>query len=391
MLDQNGYKRKTYTDLLEEMQQSARERFGENIRTDERSVMGILLRIMAWFLSLLWKDNEDVYYSAYPRTASGVQLDRIAPYAGITRSLATYAYGQIQITGTEGYIVPTGFLLSTESDIFFETIEPITLTGGTGTGQIRSIELGRVGNVATGTVTEIINPDADVISVTNPEPVTGGREKETDFELRERFSRSIDGLGSGTAAAIRKNVTEVTGVRAATVIENFTDTTDEYGTPSRSFQTYVLGGSDDAIGQAILASKAAGIQPYGSVSVDVPDLSGNLQTIGFTRAVEVEIYANLSVTKNNAYPSDGDSQLKNVLINYIGGEDADGVFYSGLNMGEDVILSRLYAAVYSIPGVEDVQIELSTDDVTYTSANVQIDPQEVAQTSFSQIGVTHNV
>lgn len=392
MLDRNGYKRKTFEELVEEMINRAKQLFGENINTSERSVIGILIRIMAWFLSLLWKDNEDVYYSAYPNTATGVQLDRISPYGGITRELATYSYGPINLKGTPGYTVDPGFLLATKSDIFFETIESITIgDDGIGSGEIRSLEVGRIGNVAANSVDTIVNPDSEIDSAINPEPITGGREKETDQEFRERFSLSVEGLGSGTPAAIKKNVRDVENVRAAEVINNYSGSVDEYGTPDRAFQTFVLGGRDEDVAQAILDSKPAGIQPYGEIYVMAIDDSGNEQKIGFSRAVQVPIHVKLTVTKNNAYPLTGDEQMRSALVRYIGGEDADAVFYAGLNMGEDVIYSRLFSTVFSISGVDDVVIELSKDGKTYQTGNVDIDRQEVAQTSYENIEVIHVV
>lgn len=55
MLDKNGFRRKTYDDLLDEMSDKAKELFGDNINLSTRSFIGILVRLYAWFLSLLWQ------------------------------------------------------------------------------------------------------------------------------------------------------------------------------------------------------------------------------------------------------------------------------------------------------------------------------------------------
>ncbi|SFJ74606.1 hypothetical protein SAMN02799624_05799 [Paenibacillus sp. UNC496MF] len=79
--------------------------------------------------------------------------------------------------------------------------------------------------------------------------------------------------------------------------------------------------------------------------------------------------------------------IASAIVRYIGGEDASGQLYTGLNMGEDVVISRLIAAAYSVSGIDNVTIELSQDGSTWTSGNVAIAPQEVALTFYSLIEV----
>lgn len=388
MLDANGFKRPTYSELYAEIEADAKTKYGETANTSDRSFLGRILRLFAWFLSKVWQDTEASYYSGYKNTAEGVQLDRLAPQVGITRNLATWAQGTLQITGAASYTVSAGFRVATVAGTIFETLAPIVLNGsGQGSGTIRALEAGTNGNVAANTITVVVNPDANVTSVTNPAATIGGQDKETDLEMRNKWTDSLAGGGAATIDAVRAALLRVAGVRAAVVIENDTSATDSAGRPPKSFEAYVLGGTAADIGQAILGSKAAGIESYGSESVVVNDLAGNAKTMKFTYAEEVAVYVRLTVTKNSAYPSNGDVQLTNAAVRYIGGEATTGQLYAGLNMGEDVIYSRIIAAAYSVPGVEDVAVEVSTNGSTWTQANVVIDPQEVAQTSASLITV----
>lgn len=391
-LDKNGFKRKSYSDLVDSMSAKAKEKFGADANTTERSFFGIIIRIMAWFFSLLWQDTEDVYHSAYRKTAEGVQLDMLLPYAGITRNLADFSYGQIEIIGTPNHFIESGFLVSTNSNVFFETIYDFTLnTEGKGTVEIVALDVGAIGNVGANTITEIVNPDADVISVNNPLKTSGGREKETDVEARERADITVEGIGSATTAAIRANLLKISSIRAAKVIENFKDEIDQYGTPPRSIQAFVLGGSDEEVAKAIHEKKAGGIQPYGTTYVDVLDLSGDVKQIGFTRAKEVNISIEVSVTTNTSFTFDGVNQIKTALIRYVGGTDSNNNAYSGLNMGEDVVVARLNAITFSVDGIEDVKVEVSKDGVKYDDSNVVIALQEVAQTHFKDIEVILHV
>lgn len=390
MLDAKGFKRPTYAEIFAEMEAEAKAKFGDNVNMSERSVLGIMFRIVAWFLAKGWQIVEKVYYSAYVNTAEGVQLDRLGPYVGIQRKLATWATGTIQLNGTPGHTEPAGFRVETPAGVVFETVEDITLdASGVGTGEIRALEPGTIGNVAAGTITVISNPNANITSVTNPAPTAGGQNKETDQEFRERFVQSTAGGGAATIDSIRSALLRTPGVRAAVVIENNTMTTDAAGRPPKSFEAYVLGGVAEDIGQTILNTKAAGIEPYGTESVVVNDISGNPHTIRFSYAEEVQIHVRVTVRTNNQYPVDGDVQVESAIIRYIGGEDYDGQLYVGLNMGDDVIHSRIIAAVYKVAGIEDAIVELSTDGMNWVQTNVAIDQQQVAQTSHTVITVVH--
>ncbi|WP_234399688.1 baseplate J/gp47 family protein [Paenibacillus popilliae] len=370
------------------MESKAKETFGETINTSARSPLGIILRIVAWVLARLWQDTEDVYNSAYVNTAEGTALDRLGPYVGISRIGEQYAVGSVVLTGTAGYIVPAGFRIAA-GDRYFETDSDAAI-GANGTVQvpITAVDPGQAGNVAAGTIIDIVNPNADVMAVTNPASMRGGREKETDIEFRERFSMSVSASGAGTVDSIRGALLAVPGVRAAVVVENNASTPDGAGRPPKSFEAYVLGGQSTDIGAAIFSKKAAGIESYGTESVTVTDLAGYPHTVRFSYAQTIALALRVTIIKNSSYPVDGADRVRTALVKYIGGEDTDGQIYAGLTMGAAVIYSRLLATVLAIEGVIDAQVKLSTDDgSTWREDNVTIAQQRVAQTAAKQIEV----
>ncbi|XRD23467.1 hypothetical protein AABM34_13020 [Lysinibacillus fusiformis] len=99
----------------------------------------------------------------------------------------------------------------------------------------------------------------------------------------------------------------------------------------------------------------------------------------------------MSVTTNTSFTFDGVNQIKTALIRYVGGTDSNNNAYSGLNMGEDVVVARLNAITFSVDGIEDVKVEVSKDGVKYDDSNVVIALQEVAQTHFKDIEVILHV
>ncbi|GAB6990847.1 baseplate J/gp47 family protein [Paenibacillus pini] len=390
MLDKTGFKRKRFEDLISEAEEKAKTAYGENVNTSERSFLGILLRLFAWFMAKLWSTAEDVYNSGYIPTATGSNLDRLGPNVGISRVLEQYAVGLIKITGSKGHLVPAGFLVRTESGISYETIEETTIDAdGSATVKVEALEGGQSGNAAAGTITVIVNPNPNIIAVTNTMPLSGGREKMTDPEFRDLFSLSVAGGGAATPDAIRSAILRVSGVRAATVITNSRVTVDPEGRPGNSYQCYVLGGDEKEIAEAIFSVGAASIESYGDIVNQVMDLGGYPHEVKFSRAKEVVISLKISVKKNESYPADGDDQIRSALVRYIGGEYA-GSYYNGLNMGSSVIFTRLISTIYSVPGIEDLTV-LAGVGSSLKSENVSLARYQVAQTNASSIEVTSHV
>nr|WP_280521524.1 baseplate J/gp47 family protein [Paenibacillus mangrovi] len=391
-MTEKGFQRKRFDDLFAEAEDKAKEVFGEKVNTSERSFFGILLRIFVWFMAKLWAVAEDVYNSAYIPTAAGNNLDRLGPNVGITRILDQYAAGVVKIIGTPGHTEAAGFRVATKSGVQYETFEDFTIEAdGMVLVKIEAIEPGQSGNVAAGLINIIVNPNPDVTAVSNPDRITGGREKETDPEFRSRFELSVAGGGSASLDAIRGALLRLDKVRAAAVIENNTMVVDVAGRPPKSIQVYVLGGDDQEVAETIFAKQSGGIETYGDVSKEVLDLGGYPHTIKFSHAEEVPIYVHVEVTKNDRYPVDGDDLIRNAIIRYIGGEDAAGSYYNGLSMGAPVVFTRLISAVYLVDGVEDVAFTVGSSAQDMQSQNVEIAPYQVAQTTADHIEVSSHV
>ena len=387
MLDENGFRRKTYDELLTEMEEKARELFGADAKTGPLNFLGILLRLFAWFLSTTWQVLEKTYLSAYVSTANGVQLDRLGKLVGKRRGKAIPASGTAVFTGFPGKLIEIGTEIRGTADTspIYQTLADLTLdVAGNGTVAIESLESGTASNVGANVLTELAEPDTDIYTVTNADIINNGLDAEDDFEYRQQVEGVTNG---GGIANIETEVQNVTGVRAATVFENDTMAVVD-GMNPKSIKVIVLGGSDENVGQAVLANKPGGIETMGAIEVDVSDSSGRLKTVKFDRATEIPLHIRVDITRGDAFPADGMSRVKLQLIRYVGGTDVSGQVYAGLGMGDDVVFSRLFGAVYSVTGVEDVSIEVSTNGMTWTAGNITIDNDEVAQTDSILVEVT---
>jgi hypothetical protein len=98
---------------------------------------------------------------------------------------------------------------------------------------------------------------------------------ESDAFLRRRREVELARAGTGTVRAICADISAVKGVETVLVLEKDGDAVDSEGLPAHSFQVVVSGDTDpdvdQAIGDAIWATRPAGIYAGGTTSVTVVD------------------------------------------------------------------------------------------------------------------------
>jgi len=153
------------------------------------------------------------------------------------------------------------------------TASMAALSNGPVTCPVESVTAGTAGNVAIGTLTQFVTPQTDpLIQVTNPEPMAGGDDTESDARLRARARNFFLTARRGTIAAIEFGAPTVSGVRQATAVEEI----DSLGHPTGRVALYIA----DALGQgnAALVSAVRGVEvEYRAAGVFV-DVSGAIPT-----------------------------------------------------------------------------------------------------------------
>ncbi|ADB58527.1 baseplate J/gp47 family protein [Archaeoglobus profundus] len=381
----SGFIPKPYSVILEELKQLAKQEFGEDIDLSENSRLLRFLEIVAKREDELWQLAEDAYYAGFIDFATGSSLDFLAALVGYKRIEARKATGTVTFSRstptTSDIIIPAGTRVATSDEsVIFKTTEAVVLKAGDTSvdAPIEAVEPGSAGNVATNTITKIIDPISGIESVTNPEPTSGGRDAETDEEFRYRIKATIQSLGRATLDAIVARVKSVEGVKSVKIEENDTmnDYTAEGGLPPKSFRVFVWGGDDQAVAQAIFDAKPAGIQPYGSVSAIAYDIDGNPHTVYFERPTEVPIYIDVQVT------TDGTDATEQEI------KDAIKAYFDTLELGDDVIYNKVVAAVMRVPGVADATVKIGKTSPPAGTSNIAIADNEIAVTDDDKITVT---
>ena len=264
------------------------------------------------------------------------------------------------------------FSCSISADLTFEHIgSPVTFECTT-TGAITP---------AIGDLTDIVTTYAGWDAVSNNVPANTGREAESDTALRQRWNNSLYTRSVGMTDSIASALLTLNGVTSAYVYENDQDTTDADGRPPHSIEAVVNGGEVDEIGLVIWQKKSAGIDTYGSQSVSINDSQGFPHTIHFNRPLVVPIYLDIAVTEypEESLPPNAQTMIVDAVLNY----------GNTLTVGNDVILQRFMGAIYqNVPGIGYITVTASTDGITYSSTNIQIDARHVATFDPTRVQVT---
>lgn len=354
-----GFRAMTVEEILEDLQNDAREVFGPDVLLASATPMGQFLGIMASKMRELWELAEAVYSAFDPDKASGEALTALAALTGTIRNRATRSTVQVEIEvgpGTYGAGELVASVLGQPS-VRFRNRDPITNATSETVVLQATFEAEETGPVAApaGTLTVIATPVPGWVSVTNPADATLGRREERDSELRQRREDELTFAGGSSLEAIRVALARLPGMVSATLFENDSDATDSMGLPPHSFEAMVFDGttdgsaiSDETIGAALWDAKPAGIATYGNQSVVIQDSLGVDRTLHFSRPVVKEAFLIVELTADELKgwdPFQSPQLVKEALARW--GDQ-------NIVVGEPLRIASLYAPIFSVAGVVDV-------------------------------------
>lgn len=369
-LDSTGLTILNFQQLLNQLSAKTKEMMGDDMNTDQNSVVGMYIRIISWLQNIVNQDLEAVYYSNFVDQAEGISLDRLGSNYSVTRNPAQAATVMLNFTGTTSTVIPEETVYTTESGVEFEMVDTVTLDdSGKGSGEAVCTALDETGNVAPNTISVQGENIAGVESVTNPTQASGGAEIETDDAYRQRIHLNMESQPGPTYYGLYTGLYALPGVEQVQIVPNLTMETDSYGNPPKSLHFYVRGGREDDVAQAILDNIAAGIQTVGKIKKAVKDIGGHTHDVFFDTATVVPIYVNMSLKTSDDFNSETSPvEIVQAIKNYL----------SGLIMGDKVVFTKLYQAIYNISGVEYAQVTLGRNKSAMGMADIQLDQFETA-------------
>lgn len=373
-----GFVRPSYDEILQAQINRAKVLLGDDIDTSEESVLGKFIRINVFDLNICYETLEDLYYSSFPNTARGQSLDRLGPFAAVSRNQATQARIEVKIKGTVGESVPSAFLLKSDKTSFYVVNDYTIDSNGEVVAIANCVDDGVVGNISNGERLDIQNPRMGIDSVEFIRIVQNGEELESDKDFRIRFANSLAGAGSSTESAIKGAIYRVPLVDGVSVIDNNNDTASSI--PPHSFACYVLAPESqyDEIAKAIFDKKPLGIQCIGDIERTVYDAWGKPHTVKFFATSKAELKISMQIKTNQYFESSGISQIKDNIANFI----------NNLANGSDVYYTSVFGYIHNVTGVVSV-VDLKICKIGQNPGNsdIAIGEQEIARIDVSNISV----
>lgn len=356
----------SYADILASLQASFKIIYGSDIYIAPDSQDGQLLAIFAEAIN----DNNQamvaVFQAFSPTFAQGVGLSSVVKINGIKRLIATNSTAVGDVIGQAGAVINNGIVQDVNGNKWNLPATVIVPISGTITVTVTAQQVGQIIAPA-GTINKIASPTLGWQSFVSTIDAIPGSPIETDAELRLRQSQSVTLPGQTTVEAISAAVGNVTGVQRHAIYENPTGSTDANGLPAHSFSIVVDGGDVAAVGSAIASRKPPGIQTYGTTSVPITDEAGLTSVINFFELAFTDVYVHVAATALDGYVSTtGDALV--AAIN---------AFINGLEIGEDVYLSRVYApatlsgdAATGVTGQSQAALDVLRDTYNITSLTI---------------------
>jgi uncharacterized phage protein gp47/JayE len=444
---------------------------GDIVDTGPSSIIGRLIALDSPSEADLWEAAQEVYAAFDPNSATGIALDNLVAYAGITRKEQTFTTSSILVAGDTNTLIPVGQTVSSSttgeqfttvgaislspSNASGITVSVVTLQNSTaytityanttttntitytsdasatvaeilaglqsviagahpslvssvvGTtliidrvdifqtvnfttsvnlginkvrtvGEVVAIESGIIEQPAN-TIDTILTPMLGWDSVINPIAATPGEDRETDEQLRLRFRNGKFDRATNTLDAIYSALINLDNVSEVTIYENDTSVVDGNGVPAHSFLPIVSGGLSTDIANAIWDNKPVGILSYGNTTVSISDIQGFPHDVSFSRADPVVVYISMDITTDVNFPANGNDAIKSALLDY---------FTVNFGTGDDVIYSRLYTPINSIPGHEVNSLYIGTSPSPTGVVNIPISFDSIASLNTSNITIT---
>lgn len=112
---EKGFVLKRLDTILEEVHADLTEGFGIDTRLSESSFLNVLVTSFCSQIADLWETAQDDYYSKYPTTATGVNLDNAVQFGGVRRKNSQQSMYPLHCSGDDGTVVRKGVVVATDT------------------------------------------------------------------------------------------------------------------------------------------------------------------------------------------------------------------------------------------------------------------------------------
>ena len=350
--------------------------FSPGIDLSPESPDGQLANIMAFEFSEAWAELNTVYNSYNPNMAVGAGLRNIGLITGLPYGAATRSQATIDLVGTAGTIVPIGSIVTDAEDNEFTTQLDATIPASV---QVVAQVSGPI-PVTAGSLTLIKTPVAGWASITQPSDGRMGAAPQTEVAYRNLRNRTVLRNFVTVEATIEARLFETLGIQQAVVLNNDGLSALPDGTPPQTIHVTIgeLSGVSDAdIAAVILATKGLGCPTYGSTTVAINDVQGNPHDVSFSKATAENVFMDIEILFLDDDYAGAEEAIRADLVAHV----------NSLVTDEDVVWSRLFGIITPYAKAQVNKLELSTDGITYTPANIVVTADKYAATVTGQINI----
>lgn len=372
-VNSNGLQVKSYDEILNDVQSNLNTIYaidGDLINFGSETPDGQFTNILAQIGIDVRELTLGVYNSFDPDKCTGVVQDSRYALNYISRKGGSYTVQNISITVNKtvtlqgldaNYNDPNAasYTVSDNAGNLWYLIDTTTLTAGTTSLPFRAQNLGLV-QPTVGTITNQVTKVIGVTGVVNSvAPTTLGEEQESDAEFRIRRDRSTATNGQNNYDAMTGQLLELDGVTDVQVHVNNTSTTDSTGTNAYTVWVIAEGGANSDIANVIYQN-STGLPTRGSISVDVPSISGQVFSTSFDRVNPVSLYVQFDLKNTNTNVNVSEDAIKQYI--------ADNLTFSLGEPAETSYITEIASAALTNigSGLYALNVEVSTDGTTWT-------------------------
>lgn len=362
--------------------------FGQDLITEPSTPQGVLITRIVEDRDAIARNNVELANQINPSVAGGIFLDALASLTGGSRRRATRSLiYDVVFGGVPSTLIPTGSIAESENGDQFETISPLIIgTNGTITGTLRATVYGEI-SVPVNSLNKVASSILGWETVTNPNAAVIGTQQESDVQLRRRRRQTLALQTTSVNEAIVSRLYDIEDVHSLYFLENFENTTQtisDITLKPHSIWVCVHGGSDTDIAYALYSTKTAGAAYNGSESVLVTDSNtGRQYEVNFDRPTTSEVRIRVTASKNSNLELQ--TLIPDLVMNYVNGAlDGDVSFRVGVSVSPFEISGAINQQE---PFIKILNVELSTDGLTWSNTTLDIKPNEIAVTKRGSISV----
>ncbi|MBO3274120.1 baseplate J/gp47 family protein [Pseudomonas schmalbachii] len=168
-----------------------------------RSLIGILGRVYAGAVHLLYGYLDWIARQAIPDTAESEYLERWAAIWKITRRPATFAVGPVEVTANAPITLLAGTMFQRQDGAQYASLVDVDLVAGTNAVDLLAVEPGAAANTPAGISLTLLSPVAGVQSTATilGDGIRSGTDVEDDASLCERLLARIQQPPQGGAVS----------------------------------------------------------------------------------------------------------------------------------------------------------------------------------------------